>query len=642
MMTKKIIHSKRNTILLLIILTVVCYSPIVKNQFVSFDDGVLIHDNQLVIADTTTIADIFSVRYLGPHYKPLVILSWRMEYQLFGNNPLPFHLNNLLLHILNTILLFFVGLRLLPKLKIPDEKAKLFSFVLSVVFAIHPLHVESVAWATERKDVLYSFFFLLSWLWYLKFLDEKKSIFLFASIFGYALSMLSKSMGITIIAVIIITDWAYHSKITKALVIQKIPYLLVFVAAMYLFGMFTKFDKIAVGLASSPVSGQVHNEFFFEAYPALFQRIIVASFRLIFWIVHIFLPVVLSVMYPREQFFGIAGKALLLFPALVGGLLFFTWKLRNKNLLFVFGVLFFLVTISPALAVNEKGVGVFLSDRYTYLPLVGIILAAIGLLSLLKTGTKLATFLFVGYLVFLGAKCYSQVKVWRNSESLWNNTINYFPNFARALNSRGFYYSKAGEKEKALRDLNRAIRNDPNFSGAYNNRCNLLFSMKQYEKALADIDFLLKKRPDYVKYVNTKAGILYNLGRTEEGIVFSERAIELDPENVGARKNLAINYLQSKKFKQAIVHWEKVVELEPNNALNYSDMGYVLLMLMRNNEAIKAYNRAIELQPNLAKAWYNRSFAYYRLGNKQKALENALQAKKLGANVTETYLSRLK
>lgn len=642
-MITKIIQSQRNSILVILLITAICYSPIVKNEFVTFDDGVLIRYSRIVTADNVTLKNIFTFNDQNPHYKPLVYLTWRAEYSLFGDNPLPFHLNNLLLHLLNTLLVYFLGLRLFSKLKIPDDKIHVFTFIIALLFALHPMHVESVAWATERKDVLYSFFFLLSWLIYLKFLDQKKAYFLVISVLCYALSLISKSMGITLFAVILLTDWIYFGKLSKKVFLQKIPFLLVLIGAMYMYGMFGRdFSEHSAGLTSSTILSVAEDSEFFGNYPVVFKRVIIISFRIVLWILHVLMPVVLSVMYPREQFIEAVGKGILLFPVILAGLVYLIWKWRNNNILYFFGLAFFLITISPAVTINEKGSGVFIPDRYVYVPAIGIYFAALGILRKIKFNAKMLTVLLAVYFIFISTKCYSQVKVWRDSESLWNNTIKYFPDFARALNSRGYYYMNKGENEKALRDLSKAIKNDRNYVGAYNNRCNLLFSMGRFEDALKDINILLLAKPDYVKYITTKAGILSKLKRTDEAVEFSKKALEIDPESFESHKNLAIIYLQSRRYKESIVHWEKVVEYESGNPLNFADMGYALLMVNRNQDALNSFNEAIRQKPDLATAWYNRSFANNRLGFKEKALEDALQAKKLGANVSEGYLNRLR
>jgi len=641
-MLQKIIQSNRNSIIILLLLTAVCFSPIVKNEFVTFDDGLLIRYSYYVTNNDVPFTWIFNYNFTNPHYKPLVYMGWRIEYSLFGDNPLPFHMNNLLLHFLNTILVFFLALKILPLLKIQEKHQRFFAFVLALLFALHPLHVESVAWASERKDVQYSLFFLLSWLAYIRHLENRKPLYMVLAILGYVATLLSKSMGITLVAVLALTEWFYFRKIDKKMVLRLVPFVLVFLGGMYMYGMFTNFEEHAAGITSKTILSQTEDRDFFADYPVLLKRILMISMRLVLWIVHIIIPLIVSVMYPREQIIEFFGKSILLFPLILAAILWLTWKWRNKKLLFAFGIAFFIITISPAIAISEKGSGVFLPDRYTYIPALGIYLAALALIMKIKVKKSVANLLILSYFLFIGVKSHAQVKVWRNSETLWNNTLKHFPGFPRALNSRGAYFKGIGEREKALKDFTEAIKNDPNYMGAYSNRCDLLFSMGRYEEALADINVLLKSDAGEKDYYTTAAGILFKLNRIEDAEKFALHSIEIDADNLEPQKNLAIIYLKQKKYNLSVEHWQKCIELEPRNPLNYADMGYALLMAGRNEEALEAYNQAIKMRPELASAWYNRSYTHMRLGNKQKALEDALQAKKLGANVTDSYLNRLR
>ena len=649
-MLQNIINSNRNSILLIVVLTALSYSTLYKNQFVSFDDGVLIRYHFLVAPEKVPLKAYFDYNFKNPHYKPLVYLTWHAERSVFGDNPVPFHLNNLLLHLLNAVLVFLVALKLLKKLEVPDERIRLFSFLLALIFALHPMKVESVAWATTRKDVLYSFFFLLGWLSYLKHIDNKKWAYLFLSLAAYMVSLLAKSMGITLIAVLLVTHYFHYRKIVLKSLVNILPFVAVFVFSLYMYGLFDNFKEHAAGITNTTIIDNIPAELnntpstqkdLFANYPPVVQRVIFISFRLVLWIAHVLVPLVLSVMYPREQFIGFFGKSILIFPILIAGILFLAWRVRNKNLLVVFGILFFFITISPAIAINEKGSGVFLPDRYTYMPSLGIFLVILGFIFQSKIKPGVLSFILVGYLAFLGIKSFTQVQVWRNSESLWNNTVKHFPNFPRGLNSRGFYYKQTGQTEKALRDFTKAIKYDPAYLGPYNNRCELLFSAGRFEEALKDVDVLLSFRPNYVKFNTTKAGILFKLGRINEAVEYSKRAIQLDSESLESHKNLAIIYMQTGRYAESISHWENCIQLQPKNALNYTDMGSALMRINKYNEALSALNKALEMNPNIANAYYNRSYVYSRLGNREKALEDALQAKKLGANIPDSYINRL-
>jgi hypothetical protein len=164
------------------------------------------------------------------------MISWKAQYELWGDNPSHFHLVNFLLHLANTLLLFFIGLLIFQKI-IENKKLLFFSaFAFAALFSINPLRIESVAWATERKDVLFSFFFLGSWILYINYIKSHRYYLLIAASMLYLMSGLSKSMGITLIAVVVLTDFWYNRRISKKTILEKLPFLLIFALLIYLYG----------------------------------------------------------------------------------------------------------------------------------------------------------------------------------------------------------------------------------------------------------------------------------------------------------------------------------------------------------------------------------------------------------------------
>ena len=191
----------------LVLLTLLAFSPVIENDFVNYDDNKLILKNPLVInGNDTPLRDFFLKNLHSPHFKPLVILSWNLEYRLAGLNPRIFHLDNLLLHIVNVLLVYWISIRLSGML-LMKRRIKLisgrsvqhrFPFLIALLFSLHPLHVETVAWASERKDLLCALFYLASVLFYLSYLDKGKPAMIVLSAISYLLVIGSKSMGITL------------------------------------------------------------------------------------------------------------------------------------------------------------------------------------------------------------------------------------------------------------------------------------------------------------------------------------------------------------------------------------------------------------------------------------------------------------
>ena len=229
--------------ILLLLITTSALFPILQSEFLLYDDQKLIVENALV-ADGVEVpfTDFFKRQLFSPHWKPLVYLSWNIQGQISGVKSFPFHLGNLLLHLANVLLVFAIGRRLISRWIQSKDHVNYLSFALALFFAIHPLHVESVAWATERKDVMYSFFYLLSMLCYLRYLAKPKTlIWLALSVLAYLLVVGSKAMGITLVAILFILDFVYERKFSLKLILEKSGHFIILFFAMFIYGMFGDF-----------------------------------------------------------------------------------------------------------------------------------------------------------------------------------------------------------------------------------------------------------------------------------------------------------------------------------------------------------------------------------------------------------------
>ena len=278
-------------IALLLLVTFGIYFQVTSHEFVNYDDDTLITTNRVVVDAGKSWTDCFTWNIFTPHFKPLVLLSWRAEYQAFGEKPGVFLFNNLLLHAFNVLLVFFLSLTLLRKF-IPDQKQviSLAAFFVALAFAVHPLHVESVAWAVERKDVLYTFFFLLSWWSYLQYLEKNKYTYLLLCALFYLLVLLSKSMGITLIAILFLTDYLYGRKNLVGLIKEKIPVIFFFVVGIYLYGLVDYLTGFVSGGAAGsgtnlPETLQVAS----ESSPFL-QIVLLAFLKFFLMLVHVLVP----------------------------------------------------------------------------------------------------------------------------------------------------------------------------------------------------------------------------------------------------------------------------------------------------------------------------------------------------------------
>ena len=278
-------------ITLLLLVTFGIYFQVTGHEFVNYDDDTLITNNRVVVDPVRSWTECFSWNIFTPHFKPLVLLSWRAEYQTFGEKPAIFLFNNLLLHTLNVLLVFFLSLTLLKKF-IPDQKQiiSLAAFFVALAFAVHPLHVESVAWAVERKDVLYTFFFLLSWWSYLQYLEKSKYTYLLLCALLYLLVLLSKSMGITLIAVLFLTDYLYGRKNIVGLIKEKIPVILFFVVGIYLYGLVDYLTGFVSGGAAGSSTSVTETLQVASASSPFLQIVLMAFLKFFLMLVHVLIP----------------------------------------------------------------------------------------------------------------------------------------------------------------------------------------------------------------------------------------------------------------------------------------------------------------------------------------------------------------
>lgn len=635
-------------LLLLVILTTIAFAPVLKNEFVNFDDGKLIYENKLVKEGADVpVADFFKKNKHNPHFKPLVFWSWNLEYQLVGDHPFLFHFNNLLLHILNTLLLFFIILKLNKYFLVNKNASRLVAFFIALLFAVHPLHVESVAWASERKDVLYSFFYLFSILLYLKYLEKQKNWpLLIISALLYVLVLMTKSMGITLFAVILLIDLFAKRKLSWKLLAEKIPYLVILVAGLAKYGIFDHFVLQTAGI-SAGVLGESYTFYpeNFDGLSSVYIRFLIINIRIVLWLFHIIIPVQMAAMYPKVEILQSLGPAIHLLPVILLGLLVSAFLLRKKAPWFLFGLLFYLISLFPAIAIGERGISVFLSDRYTYIPALGIIFIFIYFLDRIAERTKQRNLLLIsaGLVSFIFIIATNiQAKVWRNSGTLWSKTISVAPDEAGiAYNGRGEYYRLHLKFNKAVDDYTNAIRIDPDFLFPYHNRGKIYFDGGNYDLAFEDYNNVIRLDSNFTEALSNRGAIYHMKGDNQKALEDLDAALELSPNKLQALKNRGVVRLQEGDYEGTISDYKHYLELSPNDHAIINSIGVCYERMQQYEDAIIEFSRAIELAPDLGQYYLNRSVCYSSLKKWDIALEDAIKASELGTALNQQYFNQL-
>jgi len=571
-------------------ITYFAYQPALDNDFVDWDDNVYVVENPLVRNKQVPTSQIFK-EVVSLNYHPLTMLSMRWNANeckdcVYGISAKPFISWNLYLHLLNTLLVFFLAFRL--------SKENLFTAIFSaVVFALHPMHVESVAWVSERKDVLYVFFFLLGLLSYDKFLQGRYSSsqktdvkWLFLALIAFVLSCLSKAMAVVFPLLMILMDMYRNPEMNgvKALkqsfstkkILEYVPF----------FGIALFFGLMAMSVQSGDDFGgffaktgieKAVNEF--DTF-SLLQRFQFAAYGFCMYIIKFFAPTGLCTFHPYPTqaeydsspvYWGFFVLALA-----IGALTVFSLR---KTKLFVLGIGFYLFTVVLVLQFVSVGV-VIMADRYSYLPYIGLaFMLAMSVENYIPKSIRSVFYGIAGIAaVFWFIQTKSQVDSWQDSETLWARVISIYPGQEQPHSIRGNYFgkmaSRAAEKNdiktqnmymaKAEADFKRAIELKSTRADVYEGMGNIHGMRNEHAKAIEMYNQAIKFN-DKKATVYINRGIAYSLsGNQQSSLKDMEKAAELDPKPMhllyrGIARKTAGNIAAAK------ADFEAVLKMDPGN-----------------------------------------------------------------------------
>jgi len=556
MSTKKVTPKKTNKIsnapkafnklllLPLILITVIIYFKSLNNQLINtWDDHGYITENrgvQTMHGDSVgyTLKKTFSTSVLG-NYHPLTMLSYCLEYEKFKFNPKPYHVTNLIIHILNALLVVgFIWLL---------TQQQWVAFITALLFAIHPMHVESVAWVSERKDVLYTFFYLAALCTYILYLKKEnlKARFYGITLLLFILALLSKAMAVSLPITFLAVDYFLDRKIiSKKVLLEKVPFLVL----SLIFGI------VAIGAQKSAnaLDGIVNNSFG--------ERIIFSFYGLMTYLWKMVNPTSLSCFYNYPQKHdGMLPTLFLISPIVILALAFLIYKSQRFGKDVVFGFVFFLITIVLVLQIFPVGDAI-IADRYTYIPYIGLFfIIARWINNLLENkGGKFQSLKtpIIGALIIFSAVCcylsFQQSKVWHDSISLWSGAIENFDGAAKPFNNRGLTYFRTNQYDKALSDMTRTIQLNDDYPDIHYNRGVVYFSLKKYDKALNDYNIALQKDPKFAKAYNNRGNVYHLLGKYNEAINDYTACIQYSPNFAKAYCDRAGTYFTVQKFQAAL------------------------------------------------------------------------------------------
>jgi tetratricopeptide (TPR) repeat protein len=655
-------------------ITWLVFGQTLGHQFFNLDDDVFVYQDAAVTKGLTPagIARALAHGSFG-FWDPLTTLSHMLDCQLYGLHPGGHHLTNVLLHTASVILLFLV-LRKMTGALWP-------SAFVAALFAIHPLRVESVAWVSERKDVLSGFFFMLTLGTYAFYASgpPKLSRYLMV-VMCFALGLMSKVMLVTLPLVLIVLDYwplgrigfagsvVHELSAEKAggrvglrsrLVLEKIPLLLLSAGSAIVAVFAQKQVGTVQSLGNAPVSLRVANAL---VSAATYLR-------------QMFCPTGLAVLYPYP-FNGLPGSEVALAALALAGISAAAWFWRRGRPYLLAGWLWYLIMLAPVIGILQVGPQAR-ADRYTYLPQIGVYVLLTWAAAELSAGWRWRrVVLGGGGAMILGALVFcarAQCSYWRDSESLWTQTlactsgnfighnnlgdallekgrvdeaITHFqkalqikPDYAKAWNNLGLGLLKKGSEDEAIADFQRALQINPGLAEAHNNLGDALLQKGSVDEAIAQFQLSLQFRPDLAEAHCNLAGALMRKGNMDEAIAHFQQALQINPGNAEAQYDLGNAMLRKGNVDEAIAHFRQALQINPGFAEAHNNLGSVLLQKGSLDEAIVHFQKFLEIKPGSAAVENNLANALLRKGRVAEAIRHFQKALQINPDDREAGIN---
>ncbi len=610
-------------IVLVLLVTAVVYSSALQNGITYIDDDMYLLKNPFLRDFSFKgVKAIFSSFYEF-NYHPLTTLVWLLEFKLFGLNPLPYHSFNVLVHLANILLVYTLARRLSGK--------DVTGLVVAILFAVHPLHVESVAWISEMKGLLCGLFYFLSLIYYLKYVDggfKKKD--LVAVLLLFVAALLSKSAAVTLPFVMLVIDIYRGRKITIGVALEKAP----FIVLSILFGVLAIMSQRSGGAVTDIT----------EIY-GFTNRVLIFTSGLAFYFVKAVVPFHLSAIH----YFPNLDGDMLAWPyyASVPFLFFVAWLVYRKSAMkreTVFGVFFFLAVICVMLQVVPVGLA-YAAERYTYVSYFGLFYIAGQWLSGISAENRVrTTVIFVLVTLAFSVQSWSRVAVWKDTETVFTDLVeknegnrnNYLVYF-----HWGDYYQAEGKLKEAQEKYNECVELKPDFERAYIKRGETNDAMGNIIAAIMDANEAIRLNPKSAIAYNNKGWAYHELGDKILSVANLDTAIFLDPKMANAYNNRGWVRLQRGDSASAMQDFTSAIREAPAFPKPYYNRALVEYYSGNIKEAIKDYTDLLAIYPHDAQAYYYRGLSYVKIKDNVAAKRDFVKAAELGSRDAESALREL-
>jgi len=591
---KSAAHPSRVTswwiILCLVVGTLLIYWPVNKSEFVNYDDTDFVTSNPHVQAGLTPESFQWAWHSeVARNWHPITMLSHMLDCQLWNLNAGRHHFTNLLLHIANTVLLFLL-LRLMTG-------ALWRSAFVAALFAWHPLHVESVAWVAERKDVLSTFFLFLTFCAYVLYTRGKSMKFYALAILLFALGLMSKPMVVTAPFVMLLLDYWPLGRMRSSekqqwdwrIILEKLPFFAMSAVLCVITYEIQKNGGAMMGDSSLPLGARLEN----------------AVISYVRYIGKMFWPENLAGLYLRpggwHLWQAVLAAVILVIVSIIA---IKEWERRPWLLV---GWCWYLGVLVPVIGIVQVGMQT-MADRFTYVPLVGLFIIVAWGAQEAATAWRLPDFtLAIAAAIPLTSSMFltaRQVGYWKNSEALFTRMIAVTDNNFMAHYNLANLYSRQQRTGEALANYQMAVEEEPNYADAHNNYGGLLLELKRYDEAIKNYADAARINPQYIYFLNLAnaladaASARHDTNQFALAVSAYGEAVKRNPQSTEARVNLALTWEAQGRDAEAVAAYREALQINPDVEPAHFSVAEILARLGKIDEAIPEYRAAIQLNPN--------------------------------------------
>jgi tetratricopeptide (TPR) repeat protein len=585
-------------------LTFIIYIPTITGGFI-WDDYTLIIENPLIKAGDGLYR--FWLTTEAPDYFPLTSTTFWIEWRLWGMNPAGYHLLNIFLHVMSAILIW----RVLKMLNIPG------AWLAGLIFAVHPVNSESVAWIAERKNTLSMFFYVLSIFIYLKS-ERKNSRYLYLlSLVAFLLALLSKTAVVMMPFVLLGCAWWQRQKITPSDIFRTIP----FFALSAMLSLVTIWFQYNRAIAGDIVRTD-----------SFFSRFAVAGRAIWFYIYKAVFPHELMFVYPRWETDAPALTSYIPGLILISMLMLF-WRYRTAwGRSFLFSLGYVTVTLFPVLGFFNIYFMRYslVSDHWQYVAVIGVIALVCGIGTYLyESRNKIDRQMFVAVSVLIvtlfAYKTWTQAHIYKDQETLWADSVAKNPDAALARIHLGAIRKEQGRLEEAFAQFSQVLKRNPADAEANYNMGVVLELQGKLDEAAGYYSKVLKIKPSDADAHNNLGDILKRQGKFEDALTHYSEALKIKPDDAKLYNNAGIVLGLLGKTEEAVGHFSRAIKIKSDDAETHFNLGFTHERQGQIDAAAAAYSDAVRLNPDFEKAHYHLGTALTRKGNMDQAVQQFLE-----------------